>query len=368
MNIDTLLTPISAESPCGENLEYDDEFLALERILIEKPEQQFGDILIPATAPNWVAVEKNAIHLLTRSKDLRIIIALMQAWLNIRGLCGYADGLNLLRQTLERYWEEVWPRLEFDDEYDPLFRLNTLAAIEDGSPCTTKAQAAIILKSVSQEVSLQEACSLLNGTITEIKGYIGGRNRLLNELKQQSDSPEIIAITTARDHLIALTEITHHNLPDNYAPELPKFLKQLDTIIEHCPVHKPKADLQEESANIETLEPTLLLKHQAPTEQTNLPSSTTEISERIPPSSWYEYKVNNRDEARILLEKAKTYFLQHEPSHPAPMMIDRILRLIDRDFMNIIYDLVPEGLNQLDIIFGHQNNSNNPDNSEFNRD
>ncbi|MDE9448306.1 type VI secretion system ImpA family N-terminal domain-containing protein, partial [Xenorhabdus bovienii] len=61
MNIDALLKPISEESPCGEELEYDIEFMELENSLIGKVEQQFGDITIPAEPPNWLQVEKQAI-------------------------------------------------------------------------------------------------------------------------------------------------------------------------------------------------------------------------------------------------------------------------------------------------------------------
>lgn len=355
MNIDVLLTPINTEFPCGEDLEYDNEFLALERALIEKPEQQFGDVLIPAEPPNWVEVEKQAIHLLSRSKDLRIIIALMQARLNTYGICGYADGLSLLQQTLARYWEDAWPKLEFNGEYDPLFRLNTLAAIEDGSPCTIKAQQSIILRSVSAELSLQDVCLLLNGTVTEIKGYTGGRTRLVEELKQQANSPEIQAIITLREQLTTLIEIIRHYLSDNHLPEFPQFLKLLDTIIEFYPTHKPEIEIPKNFAHTGTLEYASSIKQKTATGQT-ASFSPLDASEKAIFSHWHEVEASNRDDARILLEKAKTYFLKHEPSHPAPIMLDRILRLIDSDFLKIIYDLVPGGLQQLETIFGRPNN------------
>ncbi|OTA19571.1 hypothetical protein Xbed_02251 [Xenorhabdus beddingii] len=375
MNITTLLAPISAESPCGENLEYDDEFLALEQILIEKPEQQFGDVFIPAEPPNWLEVEKQAIHLLSRTKDLRIIIALVQSWLNLRGLCGYADGLNLLRQSLKHYWEDVWPRLEFNGEYDLLPRLNMLATIEDGSPCTIKAQRTIILKSVSSELSLQEVYSLLNGSVSEIKGYTGGRTRLIEELKQQANAPEIKAIITLREQLIALMDIIRHHLSDNHVPELPQFMKQLNVVIGFCPASDPREPgIPENSTHAELPGSATLIKQDSSVGQTTSSSSitTTPIVNAGNGASfhWLDAEVNNRDEARILLEKAKMYFRKHEPSHPAPMMIDRIQRLIDRDFINIIHDLSPESLNQLEVIFGRQDGSDpnnfNPSNSDPN--
>ncbi|MDC9592076.1 type VI secretion system protein TssA [Xenorhabdus sp. IM139775] len=353
MNIDALLEPISIESPCGEDLEYDPEFMALEQSLYGKTEQQFGDVTIPAEPPDWVQAEKQAINLLKRTKDLRIIIALIQSWLETRGLCGYADGLDLLQQTLERYWDEVWPKLEFEGEYDPLFRLNILAAIEDDSPLTYQVQRSILLKSISKELSLQEVYSLLDGTISEIHGYTGGRSRLQEELKQQANSPEILAIIRIQHYLMTILDIIRQQLSESYAPELSRLLKQLNKVIEFCPAPEKTSDNAKASDSQHHFQATTLFAEQAMTEQQTpaSPHSTNKVF-----TYWHEIEASNRDEARMLLEKAKNYFLIHEPSHPAPLMITRIQRLIDRGFIDIVYDLAPDGLNQLEIILGRLDN------------
>ncbi|MBD2797995.1 type VI secretion system protein TssA [Xenorhabdus sp. 18] len=352
MNIDALLEPVSLESPCGEDLEYDPEFMALEQSLYGRTEQQFGDVTIPAEPPDWIQAEKQAISLLSRTKDLRIIMALTQSWLETRGLCGYADGLNLLQQTLERYWQEVWPKLEFEGEYDPLFRLNILAAIEDDSPLTFEVQRSILLKSISKELSLQEVASLLDGTISEINGYTGGRSRLQEELKQQANSPEILAVINIQDHLIAILDIIRRELSESYAPEFSRLLKQLNKVIEFCPI-PPKTRGTAKEPDHQNIFASTLYAEQKAAEQKALASthSTNQVID-----DWYGIEASNRDEARILLEKAKNYFLIYEPSHPAPLMIARIQRLIDRDFIEIVYDLAPDGLNQLEIIFGRPDN------------
>jgi type VI secretion system protein ImpA len=46
--------------------------------------------------------------------------------------------------------------------------------------------------------------------------------------------------------------------------------------------------------------------------------------------------------------------VQYEPSHPAPLMIERVQRLSELNFMDIIRDLAPDGVNQLDNIFGRR--------------
>ena len=112
MNIEEFLAPISPDNPCGENLEYDADFQAMNQASLGKAEQQFGDTIIPAEPADWNTVEKYATSLLTRTKDLRVLLALTHAWTRRRGLAGYADGLLLVQEAIARYWEPLYPLLE----------------------------------------------------------------------------------------------------------------------------------------------------------------------------------------------------------------------------------------------------------------
>ncbi|WP_099137777.1 ImpA family type VI secretion system protein, partial [Xenorhabdus innexi] len=248
-------------------------------------------------------------------------------------------------------------RLEFDGEYDPLFRLNALADIEDGSPLTLKVERAILLKSVLQELSFRDVYSLLNGTITEINGYTGGRSRLLDELKQPANGHQISVLLTIRDHITALLDIIGQQLSAGQMPEMSRLLKHLNIIIEFSMLSESLTDSPITTVGTTPSEPASMIKQETTQSPIDQPSTdTVEPASSFSPN-WYEVKINNRDEARMLLEKVKIYFLTHEPSHPAPMMIDRIQQLIDRNFIDIIYDLAPEGLNQLAIIFGRTDDS-----------
>ncbi|WP_425298508.1 ImpA family type VI secretion system protein, partial [Pantoea deleyi] len=71
-------------------------------------------------------------------------------------------------------------------------------------------------------------------------------------------------------------------------------------------------------------------------------------------ADWRSVQIGSRADAQLMLEKVKLYFTQHEPSHPAPLMIDRVQRLIERDFMEIIRDLAPDGVHQLETLFGRR--------------
>ncbi len=73
-----------------------------------------------------------------------------------------------------------------------------------------------------------------------------------------------------------------------------------------------------------------------------------------PVTDWRSVQVTSRADAQLMLEKAKQYFAQYEPSHPAPLMIERVQRLSELNFMDIIRDLAPDGVNQLENIFGRR--------------
>ena len=88
MNIEEFLAPISPDKPCGENLEYDADFQLMNQASQGKAEQQFGDTIIPAEPADWNTVEKFATSLLSRTKDLRVMLALTHAWTRRRGLAG----------------------------------------------------------------------------------------------------------------------------------------------------------------------------------------------------------------------------------------------------------------------------------------
>ncbi len=70
VDVDVLLQEVEAGMPCGPNLEYDPLFLELEQNALGKPEVQYGKTIVPAVAPEWKVVKKQAFELLGRAREL----------------------------------------------------------------------------------------------------------------------------------------------------------------------------------------------------------------------------------------------------------------------------------------------------------
>ncbi|CAI0749998.1 type VI secretion system protein TssA [Serratia ficaria] len=341
MAIDTLLAPVDAENPCGDNLEYDADFLAMEQAATGKTEQQFGSTIIPAEAPDWMQVERLATALLARTKDLRVMLYLTRAWTQLRGLQGYADGLALIHQALERYWDTLLPLLEFDGEADPLFRINVLADLGDKAALAASVRAAPLLKGAAGEISLRDAGALLDGSKLECANFPGGRARLQDELSQ-ADRSEGLLVTRIDETLNAIRAVVSRHLGESALPEMNGLTKVFTLIAQYCHSDAPAPDAGAEQP-----------------EQAGLPPTSAAAPQAAAALNWRSAQIQSRDDAQLMLDKVKNYFRLHEPSHPAPLMIDRVQRLIALDFMQIVRDLAPDGLNQLETILGRPDNEEN---------
>ncbi|WP_109399627.1 type VI secretion system protein TssA [Proteus sp. TJ1640] len=337
MTIGSLLTPISPENPCGDNLEYDAEFMKLEQFTEGKTEQQFGDTIIPAELPDWAAVERIASNLLSRTKDLRVMSYLTLAWTQLRGLQGYLDGLQLIYSAIEQYWPQLYPLLDEEGENDPIYRINALALLGDNSPLTYAVRSAPFIKGSNSELSLRDACSLLDGSKQELEHFPDGLPRLRSELGNPlQENVQLIAPIT--DSLAKLRHAIVLLLDESALPEMALLLDGFDVL--------SQAIVQANSITDVDSEPECILDPLA------TPLSDDAIS--LTPIEFGYGKVQSRADAMHLLEKVKEYFVQYEPSHPAPLMIDRLQKLINLNFMQIMQDLAPDSLRQLETILGTQ--------------
>ena len=105
---DILITPVSEEHPCGPDLRWDPEFLALTDAFaaaIPQGPSAVVDAEVAATAETaFDQVIQMAIDLSARTKDLRILAIYAEASWYHAGLAGFAVALDDLASVLE-----AWP-------------------------------------------------------------------------------------------------------------------------------------------------------------------------------------------------------------------------------------------------------------------
>jgi type VI secretion system protein ImpA len=65
--------------------------------------------------------------------------------------------------------------------------------------------------------------------------------------------------------------------------------------------------------------------------------------------------IATREDAMRALERACEWIERNEPSNPAPLLIRRSQRLMSKNFIDIVRDLIPDGLDQIEKLAGtHQ--------------
>jgi len=136
-DVEVLLVPISAENPCGESLRYEGTYDRIEQSRREdNPNLPRGVWQTDLKRADWAAVEATCTEALEkRSKDLQLVAWLMQAWIHLDGFAGAARGFTLMTRLCEKFWDDLFPRIE-DEDLE--FRLAPIRWVNEKLPLDLK--------------------------------------------------------------------------------------------------------------------------------------------------------------------------------------------------------------------------------------
>lgn len=321
--LEALLSPLDADAPCGVDLEYDPAFQALQEAATGKPERQYGDTLIPAQEPDWPAVHQQALQLSRRTRDLRVAVWLARSAARIEGLSGAVRGLQLLQGLLERHWDHVHPQLDASDHNDSTARTNALnpllhadAGLADlRAASLTGKRGALTVRDI--ELALGHAEPMARETVPSEEGVLQGVTQALAEVPRLAEQMQ-----AGFDAAQGLATVLDQHLEASEGIELAPLKKLMQRVAEAA-----------RKARGETVEP--------PTAGQPL-AATTQVRGAIA----------SREDAIRTLERVCEWIERNEPSNPAPLLIRRSQRLMSKNFIDIIRDLVPDGLSQIERLAG----------------
>ena len=125
INLGQLLKPISKDNPIGDDVERLD-ISGLRHMAEGTPKTQFSLYV----APNWRNVYRTSQKYLKLGKDLWAVHYLTTSAMELYEFDGLIKGLDLLKQMLEKYWDNIHPLLEPEDEDDfTMARLSPIATL-----------------------------------------------------------------------------------------------------------------------------------------------------------------------------------------------------------------------------------------------
>ena len=335
MDVPLLLTAVSATSPCGEDMEYDAQFLQLERDAKGQPERSMGDSILPAEPPDWRSIQQQSLDLLQRSKDLRITHFLLQSSLALQGVAGLADVLKLIDALLREYWSDLHPRLDADDDNDPTVRINALSGLTSDATIRLLRESILTRSRTFGPVSLRAALNA-SGLMNFHDEQLGAQQ--LNAAFLDSDPEHLQATRDALSAARAACEAIEQQVSDQVGSA-----QGVDLTLLKQPLKQALQVLNQAVPDTQgSSEPEAVSDDNAPSvEYAAAPAAPRPAGD-----------IASRDDVLRSLDKILAYYTRHEPSSPLPVLLNRAKNLVHADFAAIVRNLIPDGMSQFENLRG----------------
>lgn len=338
IDVDAWLLELDPDAPCGPDLEYDPAFLALEQEALGKPEVQYGETITPAVPPDWKIVRRMAAELLERSRDLRLAVHLLRASLALSGIQGLADGVTLIERLLEVRWDSVHPALDADDDNDPTLRINSLAILADSGTLVRELKEATLVVLPGLGPLTIKMLEIANGEVPPPAGQdriaIGSIEGALADLDPGQLAAAVDALARALAAVVNIELILVRQVGSSQALNLDALTRPLRKAHDFLARQGQGAGAGTGSADTSGEAPAL--------------DGTAPRAARAA----IQGDIGSRDDVLRMLDKLVGYYSRHEPSSPIPILLERAKRLVPMNFFEIMQDLAPEGMAQLEVIRG----------------
>ncbi|WP_280190987.1 type VI secretion system protein TssA [Delftia sp. PS-11] len=334
-NLQDLLIETATEPPCGPDLTYDNDFQSMESAAQGKAEQQFGETIIPAEPPDWRDVERQSTALLQRTKDLRVAVLLCRAWTAIHGLPGALQGLQLCAALLERHWEHVHPLPEDGDDY--FMRMNALGTLSDVTGFMRDLRSADFLRGALGQISVRDAEALAKGNVPENLPHLTADELRMAVARAHAEGhAPLQAVQPALQALGQIQACCEQHLPSYQLPELGSLRQLLQALQQWQPqtAHDAGTD--------------------ASADAMTAPAATdTDTGQALPQTTGAApAAARNREQVIAQLLEIAAFVERTEPSNPAPLLIRRAARFMRMGFMDILRELSPDSISQVEVVTG----------------
>jgi type VI secretion system protein ImpA len=322
--IQSLLEPLSAEAPCGADLEDTQLLAGFDAYRL------FGsDIPLPSDT-DWREIRDKSLAALAQSHDLRLLAHLASALVRIEVLNTFCKLITVADRWLGEHWDQVFPRI---DE-DAILRRNALNSLADRmaivdalrrTPVVSHRQLGAFclrdLELASGQLTATEADAKAPGT-AQIEATLSGTPPA--ELLELSGTLQA-AMGSLRN--IVATMQTRSGFDS--APDFDGLLRPLSRLDKLLTDHIPAPAANEPAV--------------AGSEDTGA-MSTGSVTD-----------IKSRQDAIRALDAVMAFFRSHEPSSPVPLFLERAKRLVSKSFIEVLEDIAPDGLNQAHLIRGIKN-------------
>lgn len=344
IDVEALLAPLGDDAACGPNLEYDAEFMQLEEAARVQPEQEFSNadagtrVKIEGQGADWPAVFKLAQSLMHRTRDVRVATYFARALLRTEGFVGAQLGLTLINGLLERYWQNVHPELDPDDDNDPTMRVNALAPLVASEAYLDDLRASWILKSRQSGILTVRGLELSQGKLQAREGeQVYSESQVAGMFTEAlAQNAELGAVIDDTLQVVSkLSTFLQTQVGSDRSLDFKPLQSILTSVRQGFLQIAPGDSAAEEDAQSGA-------EGGAPAAGGNAASRPGEI--------------RSRQDVVTGIEKLIQYLDRAEPSNPAQVLLRRAKRVLNMSFLEAINEIAPEALPQAELILGDQLN------------
>jgi type VI secretion system protein ImpA len=255
----------------------------------------------------------------------------------LQGLQAAAEGLSLVHGLLSQHWDQVHPKLDADDHNDPTMRLNALAPLVDGQAFLTDLRKATLVAGrggiTGREIELAAGKAQPHEGETVIPP--AGVAQALRDAEAQQAG--LLAILSGMVETVTAIDAVITERATLSGPEFRPLRLLLQTFVDAARQASGAADAAQAQAAADA----------AQGDAAGGASANGQLSVAAPAGA-----LRTRADAVLALDKVCEWLELNEPSNPAPMLIRRAQRLINMNFLDILRDIVPDGVDQFAKLAG----------------
>jgi type VI secretion system protein ImpA len=336
ISVAEVCVPIPGDDPCGEDLSLGTSLIELDSLVLGKAETQFSE----AEDPDWKEVQQTCIDLFKRSLDLRVGVALSLAAMKLDSLPGFREGVGILRTLVEQYWDTVHPKLDPEDNNDPLQRMNGLAIL--GAP----------LGSTGDPMRFQERLRQIPLTNSrQIGRFTFGA--IFDAKRATSEGGAVPAGIDLAQVEAAFRDTPPEDLEVTYkaATEVLEQLQGLEAALSARVGPSQTPNLEELKTSLTALQGTVgpyLANPVAAADSAQNPDENGSTGGRI------SGNISSRDDVLRVLAQVRAFYASNEPASPIPLLVRRIERMVPMTFLELMTDMAPDALGSVNTIVGPQ--------------
>jgi len=341
LNFAELTKPISADEPCGPDLEDDADFMNITARL---------DVVLPASYfhrdddGRQVGFDRSTIEfpaafadlgkLLARSRDLRVLALATKLTILNRDVPGFAAGLSAITDLLGNHWEEMHPRAL---DGDHIMREVALQGLDELPTVVLPLQHAPLFVSRRIGPFMFRSQLVASGETRLVEGEQHPDAGTIQAALGEAEPDDLVAIlghvNTARDALARLRAIWLEKVGVDHPLGFPRLEVLLDQI----------------AAFLDAAVARRVPGHQA---AGAAPEAGGATPGPISAQSHAPGSLTNVIQVKDTLAACLAYFRKTEPSSPAVLLIGQAQLLIGKSLIEVIQIMFPEHVDKAMLEIG----------------